>query len=64
MYNSILSELRNENRRGFKNVIRMTPTDFKELLNMVSPFISEKNISFRQAISAIDKLVVVLRYSI
>jgi hypothetical protein len=44
---SFLSELRIEDRRGFKNVIRMTPTDFEELLNMVTPIISRKNTSFR-----------------
>jgi len=40
----------------------MTPTDFEELLNMVSPIISRKNTSFRQAIPASDKLAVILRY--
>jgi hypothetical protein len=61
-YNYILSELRIEYRRGFKNVIRMTPTDFEELLNMVPPFISRMNTSLRQAISASDNLAVILRY--
>jgi hypothetical protein len=40
----------------------MTPTDFEELLNMVPPFISRMNTSLRQAISASDKLAVILRY--
>jgi hypothetical protein len=31
-YNYILSELRIKDRKGFKNVIRTTPTDFEELL--------------------------------
>jgi hypothetical protein len=44
--NSIVSELRIEDRRGFKNVIRMTPTDFEELLYMLSPFISRNNTFF------------------
>jgi hypothetical protein len=57
--NSVLSELRIEDRRGFKNAIRMTPTDFEELF--VSPTISRKNASFRQAVPATDKLAVVLR---
>jgi hypothetical protein len=61
-YYSILSELRIEDRRGFKNVIRVTQTDVEELLNMVSPFISRKNTSFRQAFPASDKLAVILRY--
>jgi hypothetical protein len=46
-YYSILSELRIEDRRGFKNAILMTQTDFEELLNVVSPFIYRKNTSFR-----------------
>jgi hypothetical protein len=45
-YNSILSELHIEDRRGFKNIICMTSMDFEELLNVVSPFISQKNTSF------------------
>jgi hypothetical protein len=56
--NSVLSELRIEDRRGFKNVIRVTPTDFEELF--VSPTISRKN-AFRQAVPATDKLADVLR---
>jgi hypothetical protein len=40
----------------------MTPTGFKELPNMVSPFISRKNTSFRQAIPSSDQLAVMLRY--
>jgi hypothetical protein len=39
----------------------MTPTGFKELPNMVSPFISRKNTSFRQAIPSSDQLAVMLR---
>jgi hypothetical protein len=59
-YNSVLSELSIEDRRGFENIISMTPTGFKELLNMVSPFISRKNTSFRQAIPSSDKLAIIL----
>jgi hypothetical protein len=40
----------------------MTPTGFKEFLNMVSPFISRKNTSFRQAVPSSDQLTVILRY--
>jgi hypothetical protein len=53
-YNSVLSKLLIEDRRGFKNVIHMTPTDFEELPNMVSPIISRKNTYFRQAIPTTD----------
>jgi hypothetical protein len=53
-YNPILSKLRTEDRRGFKNVICMTPMDFEELLNVVSQTISQKNTYFLQAVPATD----------
>jgi hypothetical protein len=40
----------------------MTPTDFEELLNLVSPIIFRKNTSFRQAVSASGKLAVIMRH--
>jgi hypothetical protein len=40
----------------------MTPTDFEELLNVVSLIVSLKNTSFRQALPSSDKLAVILRY--
>jgi hypothetical protein len=62
-YNSVLSELRIEDRRGFENIISMTPTGFKVLLNMVSPFISRKNTYFRRVIPSSDKWAVILIYN-
>jgi hypothetical protein len=62
VYKSVLSELRIEDRRGFEKIISMTPTDFKVFLNMMSPFISPKNTSFRHALPSSDQLTVILRY--
>jgi hypothetical protein len=40
----------------------MTPTDFEDLLNMMSPIISRKNTTFQQEIPASNKLAVTMRY--
>jgi hypothetical protein len=43
-YNSVLRELHIEDRRGFKNVICMTPTDFEEFANCgISNYFSEEH---------------------
>jgi hypothetical protein len=38
-YQSILNELKIEDRQGFKNFVRMSPFDFENLLKMVVPLV-------------------------
>jgi hypothetical protein len=60
--NPQLKKLRLEDRRYFKNVIRVTPTNFEDGLIKVCPIIPRKYAFIRQAIPENDKLVVTFRY--
>jgi hypothetical protein len=60
--NAQLNKLGLEDRRDFKNVIRMISTNFESRPIKVCPIILRKYASIRQAILANDKFVFILRY--
>ncbi|CAH1982820.1 unnamed protein product [Acanthoscelides obtectus] len=57
-----LSELLMEPGGEFENFTRMSLADFEYLLNIVSPMISKKDTSMRQAITPKIRLAITLRY--
>lgn len=61
-YQSLMNDLRIEDRQGFKNFVRMTPADFEILLNMVAPHIVKQDTKFRVAVSPAEQLAVTLRF--
>jgi len=57
-----MSELLLNDGCSFRNFVRLTKSDFEELLCMVAPKISKKDINFCAAISPSIRLAVTLRY--
>ncbi|KAK7925261.1 hypothetical protein WMY93_007571 [Mugilogobius chulae] len=47
---------------GFKELMRMTTTEFEYILNKVAPLITKKDTKMRLAISAEERLAVTLRF--
>lgn len=47
---------------GFKNVVRMTPTDFEVLIQMIGPNICKQDTKYRAAIPVSLRLAITLRY--
>lgn len=45
-----------------RNFLRMTPEVFKELLNMVRPYIEKKDTVMREAVTTGERLIVTLRF--
>lgn len=61
-YANLFKELKNEDRNGFINFVRMSPEDFDYLLNLVAPLITKKDTNIRKAIPAGEKLALTLRF--
>jgi hypothetical protein len=61
-FETLMQELANEDRPGYKNFIRMYPDLFNELVNLVSPLITRKNTNMRQAIPPDLRLALTLRF--
>ncbi|KAG8239062.1 hypothetical protein J437_LFUL018505 [Ladona fulva] len=59
---NLLDTLTLEDEMGFRNFVRMSPVDFKCLLEMVGPRISKKETNFRVPVSATNRLAVTLRF--
>ncbi|XP_071961474.1 uncharacterized protein [Antedon mediterranea] len=59
---TLMRELRTEDRKGFENYIRMDHILFDHLLKLVGPTISRKDTVFREAIPAHHRLSVTLRF--
>lgn len=60
--NSVNTELKSSFPHDFRNLLRMTESQFEYLLQRVSNLISRSDTSMRQAINAKTKLEVTLRY--
>lgn len=59
----LLLDLRSQELSGhYRNFLRMSSSNFENLLNLVAPFIQRKDTKFRKAISAQDKLALTLRF--
>lgn len=64
-YMKLLQELRYGDDRDttlYRNFLRMTHENFRELLTMVEPLIEKKDTNFRMAISAGERLAITLHY--
>ena len=61
-YDTLVTELKDEDPKSFINFIRMSPGLFEGLLEKVAPFIQKQNTSFRKAIPAGMRLAITLRY--
>jgi len=48
--------------KAYHNFCRMSPADYQELLNLVTPLVSYLDTRLRKAISADERLAVILRY--
>ena len=48
--------------KAYHNFCRMSPANYQELLNLVTPLVSYLDIRLRKAISADERLAVTLRY--
>jgi hypothetical protein len=61
-YDTLLTELREEDQGSFLNFLRLTPGLFDELLVKVTPYIKRSDTTFRKAISPGMRLAITLRY--
>lgn len=58
----LLKVVKRSSKEDFQNYLRMNEQCFKILLNLVKPFITKKNTSMRNAISAEERLIATLRF--
>lgn len=61
-FHKLFPEILGEDEYLYRNIIRMTPTQFQSLLEKVTPLIEKKVTNFRAPISAAERLQVTLRY--
>ena len=61
-YDTLLTELKQEDQKSFLNFIRMSPGLFESLLLKVTPLIERQNKSFRKAIPPGMRLAITLGY--
>ena len=61
-YNTLLTELREEDQKSFLNFLRLSPGLFEGLLEKVSPLIKKHDTYFRKAIPPGMRLAITLRY--
>lgn len=59
---NLMSELLLNDDGSFRNFVRLTKSDFEELLCLVAPKIAKKDTNLRAAISPSIRLAVTLRY--
>jgi hypothetical protein len=61
-YDTLLSELREEDKGSFLNFLRVTPELFDEMVRKVAPYIQKEDTVFRKSISPGMRLAITLRY--
>ena len=61
-YHALMAELEAEDPQGYKNLVRMTPEHFHELLRAVGLLIEKQTTRMRRSISAGERLAVTLRF--
>lgn len=54
--------LNGELRSSFHNFVRMSSSDFEELINLIGHKISKQNTNFRDSVSVNDRLALTLRF--
>ena len=62
LYDQLMFELRNEDKKSFENFMRMPSEMFDELVNRLSPRITKKSTTFRKSIPAGMKVAITLRH--
>lgn len=61
-YSQLLSELRSEDPKQFKNFLRMSEKDFNFLLNLVHHKIEKLDTNMRESIKPSERLAITLRF--
>ena len=61
-YDTLLKELRDEDRSSYLNFLRMSPGIYDSLLAKVSPLIRKEDTNMRRAITPGMRLAITLRY--
>ena len=61
-YDTLLSELREEDKSSFLNFLRVSPELFDQLVDKVTPLVKKADTPFRKAVSPGMRLAVTLRY--
>lgn len=59
---SLMRELLLNDESSFRNFVRLSKSDFEELLNLIGPTISKTNTNYRASIPPSIRLAVTLRY--
>lgn len=59
---SLMCELEIEDPIQLQNFLRMSQSDFEDILNRIAPKIQRRNTGMREAIPAKDRLAVTLRF--
>ena len=61
-FDTLLSELREEDKSSFLNFLRVSPGLFDDLLEKITPLIERQDTSYRPAISPEIRLAITMRY--
>jgi hypothetical protein len=59
---SLLANLSMEDGRGFRNLTRMTASDFELLMTIIGSKVSRQNSNYRKSITVNERLAVTLRF--
>lgn len=58
----LLKEIEVEDLKLYRNILRMTPSQFQQILEKVKPHINKLDTNFRNSIPAGERLQITLRY--
>ena len=61
-YRKLLTELKKEDKKGFRNFLRMDYETYREILQRIEPRITKSGCNYRKPLSAGLKLAITLRY--
>jgi hypothetical protein len=61
-YAALLTDVRLNDPKTYKNFSRMDVVDYENLLELVRPYVTRKDTNCRRAISAHERLLLTLRY--
>jgi hypothetical protein len=61
-FETLLSELKEEDQTSFLNFLRVTPGIFEDLVTKVTPYIEREDTCFRKSISPGLRLAICLRF--